>query len=182
MKLRGSMAVERPPASIVGRGGGGPVVLATLAVPFDMDAARVAVQAALETNVKLIVLDAVERPWWPQALATRYADLEEAEDRDQISRFADQVAALGLEVEHLRVPSPKPVEALLGGGGRAAGRPAGARPRPLAVQAPPVRPRGAPGPQAGVVPAVGGRRGPVAAPVGLGRRLLQLQPAAAPAT
>ncbi len=113
MKLRGSMAVERPPAGIVGRGGGGPVVLATLAVPFDMDAARVAVQAALETNVKLIVLDAVERPWWPQALTTRYADLEEAEDRDQISRFACQVAALGLEVEHLRVPSPKPVEALL---------------------------------------------------------------------
>jgi nucleotide-binding universal stress UspA family protein len=113
MKLRGSMAAERPPVTIVGRGGGGPVVLATLAVPFDMDAARVAVQAALETNVKLIVLDAVERPWWPQALATRHADLEEAEDRDQICRFASQVAALGLEVEHLRVPSPKPVEALL---------------------------------------------------------------------
>jgi nucleotide-binding universal stress UspA family protein len=112
MRLRGATA-QRPPVTIVGRGGGGPVVLATLAVPFDMDAARVAVQAALETNVKLIVLDAVERPWWPQALTTRYADLEEAEDRDQIHRFACQVAALGLEVEHLRVPSPKPVEALL---------------------------------------------------------------------
>jgi nucleotide-binding universal stress UspA family protein len=113
MKLRGSMPAQRPPVTVLGRGGGGPVVLATLAVPFDMEAARVAVQAALETNVKLIVLDAVERPWWPQALTMRYADLEEAEDRDEISRFAHQVAALGLEVEHLRVPSPKPVEALL---------------------------------------------------------------------
>jgi nucleotide-binding universal stress UspA family protein len=89
------------------------VVLATLAVPFDPDSARVALQAAMESDVMLIVLDAVERPWWPQALATRYAELELAEDRDQIRRFAGQAAALGLEVEHLRVPSPKPVEALL---------------------------------------------------------------------
>ena len=95
------------------RGKGRPVVLATLAVPFDPDSARVALQAAMESDVMLIVLDAVERPWWPQALATRYAELELAEDRDQIRRFAGQAAALGLEVEHLRVPSPKPVEALL---------------------------------------------------------------------
>ncbi len=91
----------------------GPVMLATLAVPFDPESARVALQAALETNVKLVVVDAVERPWWPQALATRYAELELAEDRDQIGRFVGHVAGLGVEVEHLRIASPRPVEALL---------------------------------------------------------------------
>jgi nucleotide-binding universal stress UspA family protein len=107
----GARAPNRSPAGSDGRGA--PVVLATLAVPFDPESARVALQAAMETNVKLIVVDAVERPWWPQALATRYAELELAEDRAEIRRFAGHAAALGLDVEHLRVPSPRPVEALL---------------------------------------------------------------------
>jgi len=106
--------IRRPETPAVGRGSSaGPVMLATLAVPFDLESARVAVQAAMETNMKLIVVDAVERPWWPQAMALRYAELEEPEDRAQIRRFVGQAAALGLEVEHLRVRSPRPVEALL---------------------------------------------------------------------
>ena len=90
-----------------------PVMLATLAVPFDPDCARVAIQAAMEGGVRLIVVDAVEMPFWPQSLATRRAELEEAEDRAAIRRLVEQTAALGLEVEHLRVRSPRPVEALL---------------------------------------------------------------------
>lgn len=106
--------IRRPETPAVGRGSSaGPVMLATLAVPFDLESARVAVQAAMETNMKLIVVDAVERPWWPQAMALRYAELEEPEDRAQIRRFVGQAAALGLEVEHLRVPSPRPVDAVL---------------------------------------------------------------------
>ena len=58
-----------------------PVMLATLAVPFDPDSARVAIQAAMEGGVKLIVVDAVEMPFWPQSLAARRAELEEDEDR-----------------------------------------------------------------------------------------------------
>jgi nucleotide-binding universal stress UspA family protein len=90
-----------------------PVILATLAVPFDPDSARVAIQAAMEGGVKLIVVDAVEMPFWPQSLATRRADLEEESDRAAIRLLVQQTAALGLEVEHLRVRSPRPVEALL---------------------------------------------------------------------
>jgi nucleotide-binding universal stress UspA family protein len=91
----------------------GPVMLATLAVPFDPDSARVAIQAAMEGGVKLLVVDAVEMPFWPQSLAMRHAELEQAEDREAIRRLVEQTAALGLEVEHLRVRSPRPVEALL---------------------------------------------------------------------
>jgi nucleotide-binding universal stress UspA family protein len=90
-----------------------PVVLATLAVPFEPQSARIAMQAALESGVKLIVLDAVELPFWPQAITTRRAELETAEDRAEIGRMANNAAALGLEVEHLRVRSPRPVEAVL---------------------------------------------------------------------
>jgi nucleotide-binding universal stress UspA family protein len=88
-------------------------MLATLAVPFDPDCARVAIQAALEGGVKLIVVDAVEVPFWPLSIAMRYADLEEDVDRMAIRRLVEQTVALGLEVEHLRVRSPRPVEALL---------------------------------------------------------------------
>lgn len=90
-----------------------PVVLATMAVPFDGDAARVALQAALEGGVKLIVLDAVEQPFWLQSLASGHAALEEPADREQIRVFVGQAATLGLQVEHLRVRSPRPVDALL---------------------------------------------------------------------
>ena len=90
-----------------------PVVLATLAVPFDPESARVALQAAMEGHVRLIVVDAVEMPLWPQAMAVRRADLELDEDREQIRKMVGHAQALGLEVEHLRVRSPRPVSALL---------------------------------------------------------------------
>src|SRR6185437_2240830 len=48
-----------------------PVVLATMAVPFEPDAVRVALGAALESRAPLIVVDAVELPLWPQSIATR---------------------------------------------------------------------------------------------------------------
>jgi len=96
-----------------GRSRRAPVLLATLAVPFDGDAARVALQAALESGVKLIVVDAVEQPYWLQSLASGHAALEEPDDREQIRIFVGQAATLGLEVEHLRVRSPRPVDALL---------------------------------------------------------------------
>jgi nucleotide-binding universal stress UspA family protein len=88
-------------------------MLATLAVPFEPESARVAIQAALEGGVKLIVVDAVELPLWPQSLALRYAELELDDDRAAIRQLVEQAAGLGLEVEHLRLRSPRPVEALL---------------------------------------------------------------------
>ena len=102
---------DAPPAH--GGGRSRPVMLATLAVPFEPDSARVAIQAAIEGGVKLIVVDAVEMPLWPQSMAMRYAELEEDDDREAIRRLVAQTAALGIDVEHLRVRSPRPVEALL---------------------------------------------------------------------
>jgi Universal stress protein family len=89
------------------------VVLATLAVPFDADAARFAVEAALEGASPLVVLDAVELPPWPLAIATRHAALEEPDDRDRIRATAEQARQMGLRVQLLRVCSPRPVDALL---------------------------------------------------------------------
>src|SRR5206468_2677446 len=90
-----------------------PVVLATLAVPFDGEAARVAMQAAMESSATLVVIDAVERPFWPLAASMGHADLESEDDRERIRELAGHAAALGLDVEHLRVRSPRPVEALM---------------------------------------------------------------------
>jgi hypothetical protein len=90
-----------------------PVVLATLAVPFEPDALRVALGAALESQSPLIVVDAVELPLWPQSIATRHADTELEADRACIRASVDQATALGLQVEHLRVRSPRPVDAVL---------------------------------------------------------------------
>lgn len=90
-----------------------PVILATLAVPFEPDAARVAFQAALETEVKLIVVDVVEQPLWPLAIQFGRAAIELDDDRAAIRQLVEQAAGLGLEVEHLRLRSPRPVEALL---------------------------------------------------------------------
>ena len=103
-----------PDAPAVGRGSSGrPVLLATLAVPFEPESARVAIQAAMEGDLKLVVVDVVEMPFLPQCWVTRRADIELDDDRAQIRRLVEQVCGLGIEVEHLRVRSPRPVDALL---------------------------------------------------------------------
>jgi nucleotide-binding universal stress UspA family protein len=101
-----------PPVDSGGRSAR-PVMLATLAVPFDPDAARIALQAAMESDCKLIVVDAVEQPFFPLSLALGYGAFEEDQDRERIRETVERAARLGLEVEHLRVRSPRPVEALL---------------------------------------------------------------------
>jgi nucleotide-binding universal stress UspA family protein len=103
-----------PPADVIVAGSDPrPVVLATLAVPFEPEAFRVALQAAMESGVTLIVVDAVELPFWPQSIATRHADTELESDRMQIKELVSQAAGLGVEVEHLRVRSPRPAEAVI---------------------------------------------------------------------
>jgi Universal stress protein family len=90
-----------------------PVVLATTAVPFEADAFAVALGAAMESQATLIVIDAVELPFWPQSIATRHADTELDTDRECIRERVDQAVALGVHVEHLRVRSPRPIDAML---------------------------------------------------------------------
>jgi nucleotide-binding universal stress UspA family protein len=113
VRLRDHPAVPTPTATPVQGARTRPVVLATMAVPFAPDALRVALGAALESQAPLIVIDAVELPLWPQSIATRHADTELEADRACIRESVDQATALGLHVEHLRVRSPHPVDALL---------------------------------------------------------------------
>lgn len=113
MKLRDRPAVPTPTVETARDSRTRPVVLATMAVPFEPDAFRVALGAAIESRAPLIVVDAVEIPLWPQSLSTRHADTELDEDRLCIRETVDQAVALGLVVEHLRVRSPHPVDALL---------------------------------------------------------------------
>jgi nucleotide-binding universal stress UspA family protein len=103
-----------PPADVaLGASDPRPVVLATLAVPFEPEAFRVALQAAMESSVTLIIVDAIELPFWPQSIATRHAETELESDRAQIKEFVSQAAGLGVDVEHLRVRSPRPAEAVI---------------------------------------------------------------------
>jgi nucleotide-binding universal stress UspA family protein len=114
MSLGSRLQPDSPQGVVVGGGARSrPVVLATLAVPFDSEAARVAMQAAMESNSTLVIVDAVERPFWPLAASMRHADIEHEDDRELIRRFVGHAAALGLRVEHLRIRSPRPVEALI---------------------------------------------------------------------
>ncbi len=113
MKLRDRPAAPTPAAPTARDSRTRPVVLATMAVPFEPDAFRVALGAALESQATLIVIDAVELPLWPQSIATRHADTELESDRACIRERVDQAVALGLTVEHLRVRSLHPVDALL---------------------------------------------------------------------
>ena len=113
MRLRDRPAPTTPDSHSVQSGGLRPVVLATLAVPFDADAYWVALDAARESGVPLIVIDAIELPYWPQSIATGHADIELEADRVCIRELVEQATGLGLEVEHLRVRSPRPVDALL---------------------------------------------------------------------
>jgi nucleotide-binding universal stress UspA family protein len=93
---------------------GRPVVLATLDVPFDEEAAAVAVDAAVECGQKLIVANVVEMPLGPLCLSLGYGPLD-TEDAVQASIKAPAELAhqLGVEVERLRIRSPHPVSALL---------------------------------------------------------------------
>ncbi len=89
-----------------------PVMLATLDVPFDSAAAVFGVDAAVESGAVLIVVNVVETPFLPGALAGW--DVAAApEVEDSLSAPSRLAHALGVEVERLRVRSPHPVDALL---------------------------------------------------------------------
>src|SRR5437764_127454 len=81
-----------------------PIVLATLEVPFDEEAAAFAVDAAVECGQKLIVVNVVEIPLGPVCLSMDYGTLEPPEDDAARLRAPAELAHdLGVEVERLRV-------------------------------------------------------------------------------
>jgi nucleotide-binding universal stress UspA family protein len=105
-----------PPELDLGRSPTRPVVLGTLASRFDPSAERMALESALERGAKLLVVNAVRLQLYPRTLALvapSGATLPHEEDFDAVRATARRTAAAGLRVEHLRVKSSKPVDALV---------------------------------------------------------------------
>jgi nucleotide-binding universal stress UspA family protein len=93
---------------------GRPVLLATLAVPFDPAASAFAVDAAVEAGQPLVVVNVVDLPPLGMSVAMRYDQLPDAEeDADALRAPAELAHSLGIQVERLRVRSPRPVTALV---------------------------------------------------------------------
>lgn len=113
MKLR----TRRDPTSHadVDAGGARPVLLATLGVPFDEAAVAVAVDGAVETGQPLIIVNVTRLEPLALSLLMGYDALEEFTPEVSAStrRPAEIAAGFGLEVERLRVRSPRPIVALL---------------------------------------------------------------------
>jgi hypothetical protein len=96
------------------RGGARPVLLATLEVPFEAEAAAFAVDSAVESGQPLIVATFVEVPLAPMSAFLGYGVLEAGEeDAAKLRAPAELAHALGVRVERLRIGSPHPVAALL---------------------------------------------------------------------
>ena len=93
--------------------GAGPVMLATLGVPFDEAAAVVAVDAAVEAGQPLLVVNVTEIPILPVSMSLGYEYLATDEVEASLRAPADLAASLAVMVELLRVSSPRPTEALL---------------------------------------------------------------------
>ncbi|MBA2536602.1 MAG: universal stress protein [Actinobacteria bacterium] len=91
-----------------------PVMLATLEVPFDAEAASFAVDSAVESGQPLIVANAVEIPLGPATVFLQYGDLDPTPEDAAALRAPAQLAhSLGVRVERFRLKSPHPVDAIL---------------------------------------------------------------------
>lgn len=109
---RGRSRGEAPVLDAAGRSR--PVMLATLGVPFDERAAAFAVESALETGRPLVVVNVVDLPLAPAAIVLGYDSVDDPPALAQaLQRPAVLAAALGVEVERLRVKSPHRVAALV---------------------------------------------------------------------
>ena len=93
---------------------GRPVLLATLGVPFEPAAAAFAVDSAVESGQPLVVVNVVELPPLGMSVAMHYDQLPDTpEDAEALRAPAVLARSLGVEVERLRVKSPRPLVALL---------------------------------------------------------------------
>ena len=112
------MLRTRPKASTPGNtvaAAGRPVMLATLGVPFDPDAASYAVDTAVESGQTLIVANVTQLEPLPMSLRLGYDALEEftPEVTASVKRPVELASSLGIRVERIRVRSPRPIQALL---------------------------------------------------------------------
>ena len=100
-------------ADIPGVAGSRPVMLVTFDVPFEPAATEIAVDAAVESGQPLIIVNAAEVPLGPISLSMGYEYIATDEVEDALRAPAALALSLAVEVERLRLCSPRPIEALL---------------------------------------------------------------------
>ena len=103
----------RTSADIPHISGSRPVMLVTFDVPFEPAATELAIDAAVESGQRLIIVNAAEVPLGPISLAMKYEYVGTQEVEDALRAPAALALSLAVEVERLRLCSPRPVEALL---------------------------------------------------------------------
>ena len=92
--------------------GSRPVMLVTFDVPFESQATELAVDAAVESGQRLIIVNAVEITLGPLPLSM-YQYLGPPDVEDALRAPAELAHSLAVDVERLRLCSPRPIEALL---------------------------------------------------------------------
>ena len=89
------------------------MLLATVEVPFDPVACELAVDTAVESGQPLLVVVLARLLPLPLSTMLGYDQIVSPEDEAAFAAPASLAASLAVEVERLRVRSPRPVEALL---------------------------------------------------------------------
>ena len=90
-----------------------PVMLVTFDVPFDAAAVELAVDTAIESGQKLIVVNVSAMPILPISMRLGFAYVESEELTAALRAPAELAQSLAVRVELLRVSTPRPVKALL---------------------------------------------------------------------
>lgn len=111
MKLRDGRRPRTTPETLAFAGR--PVLLLTFDVPVTAEAAELAVDTAVESGQPLIVVNAVELSIRPMT-SSWGIEVVVAEDVDESLRAPAELArSLSVEVERIRLVSPRPVAAVL---------------------------------------------------------------------
>jgi nucleotide-binding universal stress UspA family protein len=103
----------RTSADVASVSGRRPVMLVTFDVPFEPEAAEFAVDAAVESGQPLIIVNAAEVPLGPISLSMKYEYVGTQEVEDALREPAALAASLAVEVERIRLCSPRPIQALV---------------------------------------------------------------------
>ena len=110
-----TLATTRSQPSIDNRSSGRPVMLATLGVPLDEEAAAFAIDSAGESGGDLVVVNVTRLEPLALSMILGYDALPELtpEVSASLESWVGLALQLGVRVERLRVRTPRPVEALI---------------------------------------------------------------------
>ena len=90
-----------------------PVVSGSRPVMLVREAAELAVDAAVESGQSLIIVNAVEITLGPLTLQMQYQYVGRPDVEDALRAPAELAHSLAVDVERLRLCSPRPIEAVL---------------------------------------------------------------------